>query len=174
MMENQFDEVIRVQKRMEEVEESNNRVEEPLITNRFFLNPAFLYYLFFKINGRISRLDFWLGYFLAGCLPIIVNLAYISIVSNANETFVAGLNVLLLGLYWLMCINLNIKRFHDLDLPGSTHWWFLFPIFNSMTFMVLFFMRGTPEKNLYGAPPSNTYTASTTGSSRILAEDVSA
>lgn len=105
---------------------------------------------------------------------MIVSFTYISIVSNANETLVAWLNVLLLGLQWLMCINLNIKRFHDLDLPGSTHWWFLFPIFNSMTFMVLFFMRGTPERNLYGAPPSSTHTASTVVSNRTLAEDVSA
>ena len=33
---------------------------------------------------------------------------------------------------------------------------------------------GSVEKNLYGAPPSNAHTASTTGASRMLAEDVSA
>lgn len=54
-MENQIEDATKIQKSMEEVEENNNKVEEPFITKCFFLNPAFLYYLFFKANGRISR-----------------------------------------------------------------------------------------------------------------------
>ncbi|MBP6103954.1 MAG: DUF805 domain-containing protein [Gammaproteobacteria bacterium] len=161
---------------MEEVEENNNSVEEPFITNRSFLSPTFLCYLFFKINGRISRLEYLIGRFLAW-LPfasLIFLFDYINNFFNSNETLIDLFTVFSVVFIVLADIQLDTKRLHDLDMSGIHQLWVFMPIINIAIAIMLIFQRGTPEKNLYGAPPSNTHTASTTGSSRILADDVSA
>ena len=46
-----------------------------------------------------------------------------------------------------------IKRFHDLDRPGSHYWYLLIPLYNIYLGLVLLFQKGTSGENRYGPDP---------------------
>ena len=46
-----------------------------------------------------------------------------------------------------------VKRFHDLDRPGTHYWLLLIPFYNIYLGLVLLFEKGTVGDNKYGPDP---------------------
>lgn len=111
--------------------------------------------LWFSFQGRATRSDYWLRFF----LPIMAISIVLSIVDVFIGTFGEASEIgLLSGLFSLFTIwpslAVSVKRLHDRDQSG----WFLLlwfiPIIGWLyLFVVIGFLRGTMGQNRFGPDP---------------------
>ena len=108
-----------------------------------------IYNLFFSIQGRISRGEFWSG--VAVLTGFYILLALINFMLGIQSKIFINL---LVGIVFLFNVILSIKRWHD---RNESAWWFLIsfvPIVGSIwAFIENGFLKGTEGENLFGEDP---------------------
>ena len=108
--------------------------------------PQTVKHLFFYLDGRISRSQFWWGW---------VTIVVVSVVGEVIDAILPFefLSDILCGFMMWPEIAVSVKRCHDRCKSG---WWCLLifiPIIGIIILIVtLGFMRGTDEENRYGQP----------------------
>lgn len=106
----------------------------------------------FSMEGRLNRARyFWTTTALTVALLIIA----FSVIgaSGAGEEATGGIIIILYIGYLVLAAFQVVKRFHDLDRPGSHYWLLLIPLYNLYLGVVLLFKRGTEGDNKYGPDP---------------------
>lgn len=125
--------------------------------------------LLFSAKGRISR-----GSYLLGALALMVvaavftgaTLAFQQAVTVPDDSGTMHMELWQLGIFAALAVAylvfmvwsgicLAVKRFHDLDVPGSQIFMFLVPFLNVWCMIRLIFFAGTPGSNKYGANPAS-------------------
>ena len=98
---------------------------------------------FFNFKGRIGRL-YYAAYTIITCL-------YGTYVTSNNN--VSDLFHLIFIIVFIKHTLVLIQRLHDLNING---WWFIFYslFFPPLLLIVLCFLKGTPNANKYGDPPT--------------------
>lgn len=95
----------------------------------------------FNFRGRINRLQYFL-YILA--------LNAVGYFAQKSDNLLVVIPLLLAGLLLISVgICVMIRRFHDLDRPGTHLWLLLIPIYNLYLGLVLLLKKGTAGKNRY-------------------------
>lgn len=116
--------------------------------------PNFVW-LYFSLNGRITRKAYWLLYMLPS-FALGYAAYWVASTFDVNE-FVES--VVIFGFLW-PSIAIQAKRWHDLDMSG---WWILvnlLPFVGALGALIVNgFMPGTPNKNRYGPPSNNVVSA---------------
>ncbi len=104
--------------------------------------------LFFVFRGRLSLEMWWLT---KGILLAFIFLVYYLMrIPLLGDIFALGGAAFFL---WSGLV-LNIKRFHDRNLPGWLLFVQLIPVLGSIyCYVHLAFLRGNPGGNMYGPPP---------------------
>ncbi len=121
----------------------------------------------FSTQGRIGRLEYFLismalygmyAFIASSTLIILLLTGYLKNKTHIEqeEIILYLLIILVIPLYILLGIQI-VKRFHDLNRPGSHVWYvFLVPFYNIYLLFLLLFKRGTQGRNEYGNDPLET------------------
>ena len=117
----------------------------------------------FRLKGRINRAKYFTIGLISGTViyvPIILFIVLypdVSYKGSIEFLFTDLISILLLICYLLIFviigICLNIKRIHDLDLPGTRLWLLFVPIYNIYLGFILQFKKGTTGANKFGKDP---------------------
>ncbi len=113
----------------------------------------------FSMEGRYNRARyFWTAAAIWMVLQIFGIALGVAISLSADDAesarAAAGQIGCLLGLAAAAVIAFPaVKRFHDLNRPGTHYWLLLIPIYNIYLALLLLFKRGTEGENLYGPDP---------------------
>lgn len=123
-----------------------------------------LTWLFFSLDGRATRSEFWAGIFVFFAIFVILAIPRSILTSllyyvdgGIMKDVLSGLlyvsNVIQFVLYAWVAVVVGVKRFHDRDKSG---WWMfigLIPAVGLFWLLVeLGFLAGTPGPNQYGDP----------------------
>ncbi len=132
---------------------AGDRATQIYLVEPEYVQPSFGEF-YFSPNGRISRSQYWLRWF----LPVMVIELVLVLLAAATQNSVAGvLFSVLLGLFALAIIwpslAVLIKRAHDRDWPWPFILLFLVPIVSLWPLVELWFLRGTIGSNRFGADP---------------------
>jgi uncharacterized membrane protein YhaH (DUF805 family) len=122
----------------------------------YIINCVIKKYAVFK--GRASIKEY--RYF--GSLCHVLNIICLYLDSQYHNLTYNNFVLILIFLFYcsvsiIPYISLNIRRLHDINKSG---WWFFGSTFIPfagllLSFIVLFFIKGTPGPNKYGEPPIN-------------------
>lgn len=113
--------------------------------------------LYGSFDGRASRKDYVVYYlvpafalsFATGIISGILNLS----LSVTMTWFAFSISLLsAIAIAWIGIV-MTTKRLHDWDKSGWMQLIFLIPIVGLIFWIVLFFVKGTPGANKYGADP---------------------
>ena len=120
-----------------------------------FLSVMVAIVLWFRrlLEGRISRSwHFWSKWAMrVGLSVVFFGLALLSV---GNILFPGERVVSVILLYLAFSAFLTVKRFHDLDRPGTHYWLLWVPLYYPFYLLwILLFKRGTDGPNQYGADP---------------------
>ena len=113
----------------------------------------------FSMEGRYNRArHFWTVAAIWVVLQVFGIALGVAISLSADDAesaaAAAGQIGLLLGLAAAVVTAFPaVKRFHDLNRPGTHYWLLLIPIYNIYLALLLLFKRGTEGENLYGPDP---------------------
>ena len=116
-----------------------------------------LLWLYFSLQGRISRKQYWMFFLLPTVIGVIVALIVDRDSHLASETksLIEGLIILVFA--WPEIVG-TVKRYHDINKSG---WWFfinLIPIIGSLwCFIETAVFRGTEGNNRFGPSPLRMY-----------------
>lgn len=116
-------------------------------------------------SGRIGRLGFLLGYLYLQLPMFVVIFAYMIINAVGGDLnsgpLHAVMSVLLFGFgavwtifYFIVSIDLSVRRWHDIDQTGWLAFLYFVPIANFVAAVVQLVVPGNPEINRYGTPVS--------------------
>lgn len=120
-----------------------------------------LTWLFFSLDGRATRSDFWAGVFVFFAIFVILaiprsiatSMLYYAdgnMIRGALEGFLEISNLIQFVLYAWMAVVVGVKRFHDRDKSG---WWMLIGLIPAVGLFWLLvelgFLAGTPGPNRY-------------------------
>jgi len=107
---------------------------------------------FFRANGRISRLEYALGFIFLQA----INLALLVVILTADDlTPEQLLPIVVISLPLTIALAVIMaKRCHDIGLPGSFFLLALVPIVGLIWPIALAFIPGNPGANAYGLPPA--------------------
>lgn len=113
--------------------------------------------LLFSFSGRISRSQFWLGYFIQ---LVGLGFGYLCLIyGQVNQNIIAlvGSLVVFLPLIWVG-LSVMAKRYHDRD---KSAWWILIgliPIVGGIWQLIeLGMLKGTEGSNDYGPDPCHSF-----------------
>ncbi|MDP3736850.1 MAG: DUF805 domain-containing protein [Hyphomonadaceae bacterium] len=117
----------------------------------------------FSFQGRIRRLQWWLGTFIAAGIIIAIVVGLVLVIratyGDVDTTppelqFVLGsIFIVFYGVLFWVQLALGVKRLHDRDSSG---WWMLLQIvpFGGLVLLVMLgFLDGTQGPNKYGPSP---------------------
>lgn len=105
-------------------------------------------------KGRATRVQY-ISHHLGGMLLTLVSaMVFEYAISAGTESDVVVLFaklVFILSLVFIICdsVCITVKRFHDLDKPGTHYWLLLIPIYNIYLECQLLFKRGVAGPNKY-------------------------
>jgi uncharacterized membrane protein YhaH (DUF805 family) len=106
----------------------------------------------FSFRGRLNRTQFSLVFIIAYLIPLVI----ITVIGDNFEKQPLNLQILfwalLVWMLWVFFASM-VKRLHDTDQPGAYCLFVLIPAAGLLTFLYLFFARGTPDTNKYGPAP---------------------
>lgn len=116
-------------------------------------------------SGRIGRLAFFLGYIYLHIPIVVLVIVYAlinSLVGDIESDVLRGItNVVLFGfgaiwtvLYFVISIDLSVRRWHDIDQTGWLVFLYFVPIASFVAMVVQLVVPGNPEDNRYGTPVS--------------------
>lgn len=130
------------------------------------LNRMMMNKLFFSINGRIGRLEYFLGKISLICLLIFSGIVFIAL-NTAVQSSMGGIVVFILStvvvsgiiIYLVSNFIITVKRFHDFNQSGWLALIFVIlsyfsgGIFGLFLFLFLSIIRGNYGENMYGKDP---------------------
>jgi uncharacterized membrane protein YhaH (DUF805 family) len=112
--------------------------------------------LFFTLEGRLSRLQYFQLWLVLLALGVVARLSLLLLALIFSPLVMTLFSAALLVLAVALAIGnicLAVRRWHDLDCSG----WFtllgLVPLVNFIAMLVLFFAPGTPGPNRFGPNP---------------------
>lgn len=117
---------------------------------------------FLSYDGRIGRLKFFLLFLLFFVvLPFVLLIIlewgadYSGYYSGAPiYTIITVIRTLIGSAIIVILLSLVfVKRFHDLNRPGTHFWLMVIPVYSTYLWLLLIFKRGTTGFNKYGADP---------------------
>ena len=118
---------------------------------------------FFSKKGRLGRLRYIAysaGYLLGFLIVFSVLSSTPSIIFIIKTPILSFIALALLYLpILIICFNLAIRRFNDINLTGWFCFLLLIPIAGSFMFLVLLFVSGSDGANKYGPAPTKNSTA---------------
>jgi uncharacterized membrane protein YhaH (DUF805 family) len=103
----------------------------------------------FTTEGRLNRQRYILYALAIGIAANVVSY----ILTAALDLLGAMIGMFIVFATIIPSIFLAIRRFHDLDRPGSHAWFLLIPFYNIYIAFVLLFQKGTDGPNQYGEDP---------------------
>lgn len=107
--------------------------------------------LYLSPNGRATRSDYWLKYYLPYFLISILSVGFDFALGTHNEEYGLGLFSGLTSVLMIYpSVMVSIKRLHD---RGRTGWFYLLmfvPLVNLWPTIEILFLRGTHGPNKYG------------------------
>lgn len=109
----------------------------------------------FSLNGRITRSDYWLKYYLPAMVVFILAVVLDGALGLADPQLGVGpiTGLMYLALFW-PSIAVTVKRLHDRDKSGWFMLIMLIPIIGSIWLLVVVgFLRGTVGPNRFGDDP---------------------
>ncbi len=108
----------------------------------------------FSMKGRIGRGRF----FLNGIISTVVLIAFIGLGvmlrdSMKNDTLLIIFAII--GFAYMIPVEIcdTVKRFHDLDRPGSHYFLLMIPFYGLFLSFVLLLQKGTEGSNRFGEDP---------------------
>ena len=113
----------------------------------------------FSMEGRYNRAKyFWITMAISvvGTIILVGLITGVGYLSRGSEVILNFLSVIgLIGGVGLavVCAFPAVKRFHDLDRPGTHYWLLLIPFYNIYISLVLLFKMGINGPNQYGDDP---------------------
>jgi uncharacterized membrane protein YhaH (DUF805 family) len=112
-------------------------------------------WFFLHLNGRVTRFDYWVRYFLGyvGLLIVCNILDFVLGTFHAQSGLGLFGTLLALAAIW-PGIAVSVKRCHDRDRSGWFLLWVFLPIIGAIWLLVeLGFLRGTQGENRFGPDP---------------------
>ena len=110
-----------------------------------------LFWLFFKLTGRVGRAAYFLGFLL---LMIAVSFPLYQFMRFPEETQAAQAWSLVFGIVLLAAlwshVAMTVKRFHDLGRTGFMSLSLFIPVISIIAFIYLCVTPGTTGPNMYG------------------------
>ena len=108
-----------------------------------------------SMEGRYNRAKyFWIEVAMAVVVQVVAFIMGLAVgAAGGDPNAAAGLGAIVGILGAVIGAFPVVKRFHDLDRPGSHYWLLLIPIYNLYLGLVLLFKKGTLGSNKYGADP---------------------
>ena len=109
----------------------------------------------FSLNGRITRSDYWLKWYLPAMVLVILAAVLDGALGLADPQIGVGpiTAVIYLAMFW-PSIAVSVKRLHDRDKSGWFMLIMLIPIIGFIWIFVLVgFLRGTQGPNRFGDDP---------------------
>ncbi|QDZ01202.1 DUF805 domain-containing protein [Nitratireductor mangrovi] len=111
-----------------------------------------LYWLFFKVGGRISRAAYLLGGLLANLVPAFLLYRFVLAQEESPESGAWALSFFAAGLVCVWAIfALSVKRLHDFGKPGVFAITLFIPVISYIAFIAFCLIPGDPGPNRYGA-----------------------
>jgi uncharacterized membrane protein YhaH (DUF805 family) len=115
----------------------------------------------FSTRGRLGRAKYWLTLvtFFVAAVPLTCYIGVMVIraqggVSRDEIPVVTELLSDIAAVVWFVIIAFpTVRRFHDMDRPGSHFWRLLVPLYNLVLVIKLLTVRGTGGPNKYGDDP---------------------
>ncbi len=116
------------------------------------MNQASIFWLFFGLKGRISRLAFLLGGLMMTVITFFVlyRMTVAEQVGQGFEFWNSVLGVVVFVSLWCQAA-LAAKRLHDLGRPGLLAVLMFVPVINFIAFIALCLIPGDQSPNKYGA-----------------------
>ncbi len=112
--------------------------------------------LYFSLNGRLSRRDFWLLWMLPGSIIV----GAVGLLFSPFDPMSPIALALIVILLW-PSVAVSVKRWHDIDVSG---WWVLVNFIPYVGWLIVLvfngFSRGTIGKNRFGADPIRAFPTS--------------
>ena len=108
----------------------------------------------FSFSGRLNRAKyFWYSVLLWVIFVVLILISSLLISKYVSSGLGIVLSIIFYVLLVILEASLVVKRFHDLDRPGTHFWLLLIPIYNIYLSLVLLFQKGTAGENKYGPDP---------------------
>ena len=104
------------------------------------------------MNGRIGRARYFLTILGLTIVMYIISFA-VGIIGGSNGASDEGIGATayLISIVFTVVMAFSVvRRFHDLDRPGTHYWLLLIPLYNIYVSLVLLFQKGTLADNKYG------------------------
>ena len=116
------------------------------------MNQASIFWLFFGLKGRISRLAFLLGGLMMTVITFFVlyRMTVAEQVGQGFEFWNSVLGVVVFVSLWCQAA-LAAKRLHDMGRPGLLAVLMFVPVINFIAFIALCLIPGDQSPNKYGA-----------------------
>lgn len=112
-------------------------------------------WLFFRFSGRVNRAAFILGVlFMATLVSFpLYQFMRVPVDSDAARVWSLIFAAATLSCLWFQAA-LSVKRLHDIDRPGALAAIVFVPFVNTVAFIALCIIPGTPGPNRYGYLPN--------------------
>ena len=109
----------------------------------------------FSMEGRYNRARyFWTTFFLILVILALSVVLGLFIVRTGGDPETVDRSWLVISIAATVLIAFqDVKRFHDLDRPGTHFWLLLIPVYNIYLGLLLLFKKGTAGENTYGPDP---------------------
>ncbi len=108
-----------------------------------------------SMEGRYNRAKYFWTVFLLGfaIIALCIVLGFAVGKNGGDPAVAAGLSLFISIPGTVIIAFQEVKRFHDLDRPGSHFWLTLIPIYNIYLHLILAFKKGTIGPNRFGPDP---------------------